>query len=256
MRLPRVPFTIRSLMIAVLVFACPLALPTGWLLILIGLAAPCLALFGLPWLVLGANRRRTMFDFCVSATFVNVLFAAYCIAPDLNLRIPLMLGCLVILGPAISLLGAASPLCRHKRAQSGDAFTVGLFAGYRPEHHAPCDSLDLLAVAPGLLLFEANPGTPCRPGRRRSSPTRFPDMPVCSVWLARPWTSRRATSACWSIRTRMGPSGSSDWVPVQARHDEGTRSARASWTYGLEEDGGTSARGVRLMRDRGSSHFE
>jgi hypothetical protein len=116
MRLPRVRFTIRSLMIAVLVFACPLALPTGWLLILIGLAAPCLALFGLPWLVLGANRRRTMFDFCVSATFINVLFAAYCIAPDLNLHIPLMLGCLVILGQAIGLLGAA---CATLSTQEG-----------------------------------------------------------------------------------------------------------------------------------------
>jgi hypothetical protein len=103
-------------MIAVMVFVCPLALPTGWLLIAIGLAAPCLALFGLPWLVFGANRRLAMFDFCVSATFTNVLFAAYCIAPDLNLQIPLMLGSLVFLGPAIGLLGAA---CATLSTQEG-----------------------------------------------------------------------------------------------------------------------------------------
>ena len=222
MRLTRVPFTIRSLIIAVLVFACPLALPTGWLLILIGLAAPCLALFGLPWLVLGANRRRTMFDFCVSAAFINVLFAAYCIAPDINLRIPLMLRCLVIVGPAIGLLGAA---CATLSTQEG--------AVWRRFIRWACLPVIALSILPlvtvlscwplrlGLLLFQANPGTPGRPGRRRAVPQASPTGRfVPCGWLGRGHRDGQCRPA-----DRSGPVSAHRIRPIGSRYKPGTTRA-------------------------------
>ncbi|MFI5387530.1 MAG: hypothetical protein ACHQ50_15585 [Fimbriimonadales bacterium] len=107
MRLPRLRFTVRSLMIAVVVVAGLLALPTERSVIVIALSVPCLALIGGQWLVFQGHRHLAAFGFWVLATLTNVLYAAACVAPDSYLLPALFLGWLVIVAPTIGGLGAA-----------------------------------------------------------------------------------------------------------------------------------------------------
>jgi hypothetical protein len=82
MRLFRPRFTIRSLMIAVVVVAGLLAL-RNWLgLLVIALPLPCLAGVGGQWLVFRGRQQFAAFGFWVPATVINILFAASCVAPE------------------------------------------------------------------------------------------------------------------------------------------------------------------------------
>ena len=107
MRLCRPQFTIRSLMIAVVVVAGLLALPNALGLMVIALSFPLLALVGAQWLVFRGQRRFAAFGFWVAASLTNVLYAALSVAPDVYLLPALFLGWMVIAGPAIGGLGAA-----------------------------------------------------------------------------------------------------------------------------------------------------
>jgi hypothetical protein len=104
MRLFRLQFTIRSLMIAVVVVA---GLLRGLGLTVIGLSLPFLAVVGAQWLVFRGQRRFAAFGFWLAATLTNVLYAASCVAPDAYLLPALFLGWMIIAGPTIGSLGAA-----------------------------------------------------------------------------------------------------------------------------------------------------
>jgi len=94
-------------MIAVVVVVGLLALPTDRSVIVIALSLPCFALIGAQCLVFRGHRHLAAFGFCVLATLTNVLYAAFCVAPDSYLLIPLFLGWLVDVVPTIGGLGAA-----------------------------------------------------------------------------------------------------------------------------------------------------
>jgi hypothetical protein len=107
MRLFRAQFTIRTLMITVAVVAGLFALPNGLGLMVVGSSLPCLAVFGAQWLVFRGRQRYSAFGFWVSATLINVLYAAACVAPDAYALPALYLGWMVIAAPVIGGFGAA-----------------------------------------------------------------------------------------------------------------------------------------------------
>ena len=78
MHLHHTQFTIRSLMIAVVIVAGMLALPGGWREVAAVLLLPCLALFTAWRLLVGGHRRLAAIAFWSLAIPVNVLFAALC----------------------------------------------------------------------------------------------------------------------------------------------------------------------------------
>jgi hypothetical protein len=83
MRWPRVRFTIRQIMIAVMAVALLLALPDGWgMLALPALAVPFLGATCALWFVFRECRRLAMFAFWVPAALANLLLAASCVSPE------------------------------------------------------------------------------------------------------------------------------------------------------------------------------
>lgn len=107
MRLPRVRFTIRTLMVAVLAVAGLLALPNGLGLIMLVSCLPCFAMIGGQWLVFRGHRHLAALGFWSLATLTNVLYAASCLAPDIYLLAPLFFGWLIIGATTVGALGAA-----------------------------------------------------------------------------------------------------------------------------------------------------
>lgn len=92
MRPSRVRFTIRSLMIAVVVVAGLLMLPVVWGVIGLALSLPGLAVLGAHWLVFRGHRHLVAVFFWVLASLINVLYAAACICPDVYLLGLLFIG--------------------------------------------------------------------------------------------------------------------------------------------------------------------
>src|SRR5438034_9255554 len=107
MHLHRAQFTIRSLMIAVVVVAGVLALPGGYGLIVLACCLPCFGVIGAQWLVFRGHRRLAALGFWTLATLTNILYVASCVAPDIYLAAPLFLGWLVIIAPTVAGLGVA-----------------------------------------------------------------------------------------------------------------------------------------------------
>jgi hypothetical protein len=103
MPLGRQQFTIRSLMIVVLIVAGLLALPGGYGLIVLACSLPCFGLMGAQWLVYRGHRRLAALGFWTLATVTNLAYAASCVAPDIYLVGPLFLGLLVIMPPVTGL---------------------------------------------------------------------------------------------------------------------------------------------------------
>ncbi len=94
-------------MIVVLVVAVLLALPRGLGLIVLACSLPCLAIVGAQWLVLRGHRHIAAFGFWSLAALTNVLYAAFCVAPDLYVLPLLFIGWLIILAPTVGALGVS-----------------------------------------------------------------------------------------------------------------------------------------------------
>jgi hypothetical protein len=107
MRRFRPRFTIQSLMMVVVVVAGLLTLQKWLGLMVIALPFPCLAGVGALWLVFRGQQQFTAFGFWVTATLINVSYAALYVAPEAYLLPALFLGWMVFAGPAIGGLGAA-----------------------------------------------------------------------------------------------------------------------------------------------------
>ena len=117
MRNPRLRFTIRTMMIAVLVVAVLLALPKGPGLIVLAVSLPCLVILGAQWLVLRGHRHIAAFGFWSLATLTNVSYAAFCVAPDIYVQLFLFIGWLIIVAPTLGALGPPGPDWRPGRCE-------------------------------------------------------------------------------------------------------------------------------------------
>ena len=78
---PDLRYLVRSLLIAVLVIACLLALPSSWLVWVLMFGCPGLALIVAQWLLSRDYRQLAALCFGVVGTLVNVVYAASCIHP-------------------------------------------------------------------------------------------------------------------------------------------------------------------------------
>src|SRR5690348_16679471 len=107
MRWPRGRFTIRSLMIAVAVVAALFVLPGGWVVFVIILSVPCLAVLGAQRLVILGERHLAALAFWSLAILANVLYVAACIVPGLTTQVLLFLGWLFVVLPTLVSLGSA-----------------------------------------------------------------------------------------------------------------------------------------------------
>src|SRR4051794_38614772 len=106
MRLPRVRFTIRSLLIAIGGIAGLLALPDPWRFIVITLSIPCLALLSARWLQ--GNGRLGMAGICfwTLAVSINALYAVLSAFPGIHLAL-LCMAWLVLVLPTLAGFGIA-----------------------------------------------------------------------------------------------------------------------------------------------------
>jgi hypothetical protein len=123
MHLHRTQFTIRSLMIAVVIVAGLLALPDGLRIVAVLLSLPFLALYSAGRLLEGGYRRLAAIGFWGLAIPVNVVFAACCASPGM-LSFGLFILWLVLILPTLAGFGAtwailetrwegdSHPLCR------------------------------------------------------------------------------------------------------------------------------------------------
>jgi len=106
-----VQFTIRSLMIAVMVVALIagglVAVPWDWRVPGLMLSFPCLALIGAVGLVFRRQRKAAAIWFGTVAASINVLYAAVCICPDSYLLTAASLAWFFMVIPVIVSLGAA-----------------------------------------------------------------------------------------------------------------------------------------------------
>jgi hypothetical protein len=105
MPLGRAQFTIRTLMIAVVIAAALLALPSGLGLIVLASGLACVAIIGAQWLMFRDRRHLAALGFWSVATVTNILYAAACLAPDIYLLGLLFLGWLFIIAPTVTALG-------------------------------------------------------------------------------------------------------------------------------------------------------
>jgi hypothetical protein len=105
MHLRSAQFTIRSLMIAVVIVAGLLALPGEWREVAAVLSLPCLALFAAWRLLRGGHRRLAAIAFWGPAIPVNVLFLAFCASPGMH-SAGLFLMWLFVILPTLAGLGA------------------------------------------------------------------------------------------------------------------------------------------------------
>jgi hypothetical protein len=81
MKLPRVRFTIRGLMIAVVVVAGLFAMPGNWRVLSMALASSCLAPLAAWWIHSRRHRRIAAFCFWAPAIAANASYVALCISP-------------------------------------------------------------------------------------------------------------------------------------------------------------------------------
>jgi hypothetical protein len=107
MRLHGIQFTIRSLMIAVVIVAALLTLPEGYGVIAFAFSLPCLGVFAAEWLVFRGRRRLAAIGFWTLAILINLAYAASCVAPDIYLLAPLLFAWLIIVAPTLGAFGGA-----------------------------------------------------------------------------------------------------------------------------------------------------
>jgi hypothetical protein len=110
-------FTIRSLMIAVVIAAALLALPGGWREVAAVLLLPCLALLAARRLLVGGHRHLAAFSFWSLAVPANIVFAALCASPGRPglPHIVLFVTWLLVL-PALAGFGATWAVLMTRRA--------------------------------------------------------------------------------------------------------------------------------------------
>jgi hypothetical protein len=114
MHLRNAQFTIRGLMIAVVIVASLLALPGGWREVAAVLSLPCLALFVAWRLLRGGYRRLAAVAFWGPAIPVNVLFAALCASAGMHSAALFMIWLFVIL-PTLAAFGATWAVLATRR---------------------------------------------------------------------------------------------------------------------------------------------
>jgi hypothetical protein len=98
-------FTIRGLMIMVVVVAGMVALPGGWRELAAVLSLPCLAIFVVPRLLRGGDRRLAAVYFWGPEIAVNVVFAAVCASAGVQSMALFLIWPFVIL-PTLAAFGA------------------------------------------------------------------------------------------------------------------------------------------------------
>jgi hypothetical protein len=98
-------FTIRSLMIAVVIVAGLLAVPGEWRAVATVLAIPCVALFAAWRLLRGGHLRLAAYAFWGPAIPSNILYAALCASPGLH-SVGLFYLWLFVLLPSLAGFGA------------------------------------------------------------------------------------------------------------------------------------------------------
>lgn len=118
MRAPRVRFTIRGLMIAVLVTAGLLSLPARGGPILIPILITCLSLGTARWFLLRADRRLAAFCFWGPAIMANVVFAALCVSPEVYFLGLLFVGWLLIVMPTIAGFGITWAILASRKGEA------------------------------------------------------------------------------------------------------------------------------------------
>jgi hypothetical protein len=94
-------------MIAVAILGGLFALLDGYSLVVIACGVLCLTVVGARWLVFRDQRLLAAFGFWTLAALTNLSYAAACVAPSIYLLIPLFVGWLVIVAPAVGSLGTA-----------------------------------------------------------------------------------------------------------------------------------------------------
>ncbi len=119
----RVRFTIRGLMIAVIVAALAMALPGASRVVVAALGVPCLALFAARWLFWRGRRRIAGFCFWGPGLVANVLYIALTIVPGEYMPFLLGIAWFVLVGPSLAgfgvtwaILGAAEGVSRRRSA--------------------------------------------------------------------------------------------------------------------------------------------
>ena len=107
MEWPRMRFTIRNLMIAVMVVAGLLALPSGWRELAALIATVGITLLGSRRMLAAGRKHLAGSCFWALAISANVLYAAGCIVPSAYLPELLCLGWFFFLLPPLAGLGSA-----------------------------------------------------------------------------------------------------------------------------------------------------
>jgi hypothetical protein len=116
MHLRSAQFTIRGLMIAVVIAAGLLALPGGWREVAAVLSLPCLALFAARRLLRGGHRRLAAITFWGLAIPVNVLFAALCASAGMHSFVLFVMWLFVVL-PTLAVFGATWAVLATRRGK-------------------------------------------------------------------------------------------------------------------------------------------
>jgi predicted PurR-regulated permease PerM len=83
MRPRRLRFTIRSLMIAIVLMAVLMAVPPTAGIAVVAFCTSCAFFIGAEWLVFRGHRRVAAFAFLFLAVTANLLIVAVCIAPNI-----------------------------------------------------------------------------------------------------------------------------------------------------------------------------
>ena len=145
MHLHRTQFTIRGLMIAVVITAGLLALPGGLREVTAVLSLPLLALFAAWRLLDGGHRRLAAIGFWGLAIPANVLFAACCASPGM-LSVALFFLWLFIIMPTLAGFGATWAILETRRG--GDP---------HPLRRSAWKWVIALAVMPGVTAWTVWP---------------------------------------------------------------------------------------------------
>jgi hypothetical protein len=156
--------TIGSLMIAIAVMACLLALPGWTAFLMIALAVPCFAAIAAERLVFRRRLRLAAFSFWIVAMLANLLTVVYCIAADSRALTPMTYGIVIVATPTIFALGTAWGIlllrqrtltpCAHNAAR-WSVFVLAVLPVFTLSTYWPVHIAFLAARAP---LNQSGPG--------------------------------------------------------------------------------------------------
>ncbi len=107
MRYPRFRWSIRGIMIAVVLVALPLAMPGDTKIVAGFLSITCIGILSAVWMAFRGYRRAAAYSFAVLTAAANISYAAGCIFPSSYLLIPLYFGWVFVVAPTLFILGAA-----------------------------------------------------------------------------------------------------------------------------------------------------